>query len=167
MAMTQTLKPEWSVLYTRARAEKKMGEYCRKHAFEYFLPLRKESKIYQRRKVEVWKPLFPGYIFVKHNSPARIKILESKVIVKIIPVPDQQKFVKEIENLKIALTINPELVACPAIVEGASVRVKEGPFMGIEGIVEKIKSQTRVIVAVSSIGQGVPVEIDSVNLEFL
>ncbi len=164
MQQTEAL---WNVIYTKARAEKKMGEYCQSHNFEYYLPLRKEIKVYQRRKVEVWKPLFPGYIFVKYAPAARIKLLESKIIVKIIHVPDQQKFIREIKNLKMVLNLNPEISACPTLTEGTAVRIKEGPLMGIEGIIEKIKNRTRVIVSVSSIGQGVPIEIDSWNLEFI
>ena len=40
----------WNVLYLRPRTEKKMADYAQGLGLEFYLPLRKETKVYQRRR---------------------------------------------------------------------------------------------------------------------
>jgi transcription antitermination factor NusG len=48
-----------------------------------------------------------------------------------------------------------------------TVRITEGPFQGLEGIVVKAKGGARVIINVDMIGQGVAIEADEDILECL
>ena len=54
----------WYVSHVKPRCEKKLVEYCTHHGITSELPLRQETKIYQRRRVTVQKPVFPGYAFL-------------------------------------------------------------------------------------------------------
>lgn len=197
----------WYVLHVRPRCEKKMAAYCSTLPLQHYLPLRVERKKYQRRQVEVWKPLFPCYIFAHFRPEQRISILQSGQIIRILEVKDQIKFINEIEQIRKALGANPTLQACPAITTGMTVRIIAGPFQGLEGIVIKAKAQasavapsvapgamegrqgatqasprrvadkspqapprrgqSRVIINVDMIGQGVAIEADEDILECL
>ncbi|MBU4198465.1 MAG: hypothetical protein KKG09_08795 [Verrucomicrobia bacterium] len=165
--MSDTGPPAWYVLHTRPRCEKKLEDYCRVYHLEHYLPLRKEVKVYQRRKVEVRKPLFPGYVFARFDCSQRVGVLRSRQVVRVLTVGDQAGFICEINQIRKALTIEPTLGACPALKRGARVRIVIGPFQGLEGVVSAFKGQTRVVLNVNLIGQGVPVEVTPDMLERL
>ena len=150
----------WYVLHVRAKCEKKVADLCSKHHLNCYLPLSLEKKIYQRRKVEVWKPLFPNYLFAQFRPEQRIIILQSIKIVRILEVKDRDKFINEIEQVRKALEVNPALYACPAITVGTMVKIISGSFQGLEGIVVQTNKCTRVVLNVQMIGQGVSIEID-------
>lgn len=148
----------WHVLHVRPRCEKKLAIYCDSANLEHYLPLRTERKFYQRRKVEVWKPLFPGYVFASFSPLQRVLVLKSQQIVRVLGVNDQIGFLDELNQIRKALEVNPGLSACPAVVRGTRVRIIAGPFQGLEGIVSTLKGQTRVVLNVNMVGQGVPLE---------
>lgn len=157
----------WQVLHLRSRCEKKAAAYCAAAGLTHYLPLRREKKKYQRRQVEVWIPLFPGYLFVQLHPEQRALILRSGQVARILEVKDQLKFVSEIEQIRKALEAEPGLSACPAITAGQMVRITAGPFQGLEGIVAKDKGGERVILNVEMIGQGVAIEAAKDILERL
>jgi len=157
----------WQVLHLQSRCEKKVAAYCARACLPCYLPLRLEKKKKQRRQVEVWKPLFPGYIFAQFGPEQRAFILRSGQVARILEVRDQPKFLNEIEQVRKALEAEPCLSACPAITVGIMVRITAGPFQGLEGMVAKDKGCERVILNVEMIGQGVAIEADKNILEQL
>ena len=157
----------WHVLHVRPRCEKKLAKYCDSVNLEHYLPLRTERKVYQRRKVDVLKPLFPGYVFAKFNAFQRILVLKSQQIVHILQVKDQVGLINELNQIRQALEVDPCLNACPAVEQGTLVRIISGPFQGMEGMVATLKDQTRVVLNVDIIGKGVPLVTDLDILERL
>ena len=155
----------WTVIHARPRCEKKVADHCEVAKVEYYLPLRKESKVYQRRRVVVWKPLFPGYLFVNMDSEQREEVLKCNRIARVLEVADEAQLLRELDQIRQALTVDPSLRATRAFREGARVYVRSGPFQGIEGIVQKIQGVTRVILNVDMMGQGVAVEVDDAAVE--
>lgn len=157
----------WHVIHVRPRCEKKLAEYCTATTIENYLPLRYERKVYQRRKVEVSKPLFPGYVFSGFNANQRVHILKSGHIVRLIKVTDPVRFLRELDQIRAALSANPGLTACPALERGMRVRILSGPLQGVEGMVASLKGETRVVLNVEMIGQGAAVEVGPEMLERL
>jgi len=162
---------DWNVLHVKPRCEKKMAEYCRYYGVEYYLPLRQETKVYQRRKVAVEKPVFPGYVFVgllpaEREIPAqRETVVKCGSLVRIIEVRDQARFLHEISQVRQALTIDSTLGASSSIVKGKPVRILSGPFQGLEGVVSSVHGVTRVVLNVDMIGQSVRVDADADMIE--
>ncbi len=157
----------WYVLHTRPRCEKKIAAYCATLPLPYYLPLRMERKKYQRRQVEVWKPLFPGYVFVRFRAEQKVTLLQSGQVARVLEVKDQERFAGEIEQIRKALGADPALRACQAITAGMKARITAGPFQGLEGMVVKSRAGARVIINVDMIGQGVAIEVDEDMLECL
>ena len=155
----------WNVLYLRPRCEKKMGRHCEKLGLKFYLPLRQETKIYQRRKVTVGKPVFPGYFFVSYDRRGRLDLLKTNHIVKILQAPNERKLLHELAQIRKALCVDSTLKACTALKKGRRVRILTGPFMGLEGMVWSLKRNSKVRLNVEMIGQAVAVEIDREFLE--
>ena len=156
---------DWYVLHVRPRCEKKMAEYCRLNRFKYYLPLRQETKIYQRRKVTVEKPLFPSYVFVTFDDDGRMVLLKTNNIVRILKPHSRRQLLYELAQIRRALAVDPCLSPISALRKGHRVRIKGGPFMGVEGIVSSVKGKAKVCLNVDMIGQAVAVEVDRELLE--
>jgi len=155
----------WNVLHLRPRCEKKMAEYCKVHGLDCYLPLREETKIYQRRKVTVQKPLFPGYFFASFDADGRPTLLKSNHIVRILEMRDERQLVYELDQIRQALAVDPGLGTCAALKQGRKVRILAGPFMGVEGVVSGLKGPVKVRLNVDMIGRAVAVEVDRDYLE--
>lgn len=155
----------WHVLHSKPRCEKKLDEFLGALIIEKYLPLRSEIKIYQRRKVFIEKPLFPSYMFACFPPDKRIAVLQSRMLVRILPVYDQAGLVNNLRQIKLALADNPYIKAASILSKGDRVRITSGPLQGVEGIVNVLKGATRVFLLVESIGQGVAVEVDPASLE--
>lgn len=163
--MTAYEEATWHVLHVKPRCEKKMAEYCGVHALTSELPLREETKVYQRRRVTVHKPVFPGYVFIRFSAAERVDVLKSNLVVRDLPVVDQAQFVRQLDQIRQALSVDPTLDACAAFTAGRRVRIAAGPFMGLEGVVQTVRGKTRVMLNVEMIGQALSVEVGIETLE--
>ena len=145
----------WQVLYLRPKSEKKMGRICDNIDIEYYLPLRKEAKVYQRRQVVVHKPVFPGYFFLSLDGPddKRSRLTDSKLILKFMRPEKEQILIDQLTQVRMALTVDPSLGATKHLAKGKKVRIITGPFQGITGIIENLRGSAKVILNVDIIGQ--------------
>jgi len=158
---------DWFVLYLRPRTEKKMAEFCKLHRWAFYLPLRRETKIYQRRKVTVEKPVFPGYFFVSADADGRLSLQKTNHIVRILQPSSQRRLLHELAQVRKALRVDPALATCPAMAAGRRVRIQAGPFTGIEGVVQNVKGKAKVCLNVEMIGRAVAVEVAREFLELV
>ena len=155
----------WHVLHVKPRCEKKMDDYCTAHGVVCDLPLREETKVYQRRRVTVRKPVFPGYAFAAFDTEQRATVLKSNLIVRILPVQDQARLIRELEQVRQALAVDPTLDACAAYQAGKRVLIRSGPFQGLEGVVQVVKGRAKVVLNVEMIGRALAVEVGIELLE--
>ncbi len=159
---------DWKVLHIHPRAEKRVAEECEAIGLEYYLPLRRTIRVYQRRKVEFYLPLFPGYIFVNLNPDKKNNLLKFGHIVRILPVKRPISLLRQLVMVRKAIADNPEISAVTPVKTGEIVKVSSGPLLGCEGYVTKIKRKSQRIVlniCVEMIGQALPIEIDLAFVE--
>ena len=157
----------WFVLYLKPRCEKKVGLFCRIQDIEHYLPLRTETKIYQRRKVIVEKPVFPGYFFVSTDDKGRVNLLKTNNVLRTLVPSHEESLLYELDQVRKALMVDPTLGSCVALERGRRVRIKGGPFMGIEGVVYGLKGLAKVCLNVEMIGRAVAVEVNREFVEVL
>jgi transcription antitermination factor NusG len=155
----------WQVLYLRPRCEKKMAAFAHGMGMDYRLPLRRHTRIYQYRKVTFDVPLFPGYFFVCADERERDELLKTSNVARIIVPTDEARLLYELEQIGKALAADPTLGVCRALRRGTRVRIRNGPFTGVEGVVRAIRDNNKVRLNVDMIGQAVAVEADRDFLE--
>lgn len=155
----------WCVVHVRPRCEKKIAEYCRVLGAESYLPLRSETKVYQRRKVTVDKPVFPGYVFASFDRAQRLGLLKTNQVVRFLETDDEGQLLHELEQVRAALAVDPSLGADAALERGRAVRITGGPFMGVEGWVQEMRRHNKVCLNVDMIGRAVVVEVAREYLE--
>lgn len=144
-----------------------MAEHCALLGIDHYLPLREETKIYQRRRVTVTKPVFPGYFFCSLTPELKQQILTTNHILRFMVPQDTRVLIRQLVHLRRALRVDPRLRSRNALQRGKRVRIKHGPFMGVEGVVYMIKNVTSVCLNVELIGQAVVVEVDQDSIEVL
>jgi len=155
----------WKVIHLKPNTEKKFTEYCKRFDITCYVPMRKTTRTYQRRKLIVELPVFTGYAFACYSEPKRLEILQSNYIVKVIVPYKPRQFVRELIMVRRALRVDPTLKSAPSFEEGQLVRITSGPFMGTEGIVNRIAGNMRVMLNVSIIGQALKIEVQQDDIE--
>ncbi len=157
----------WFVLHLRTRSEKKVASVCEAHGIECYLPLRTETKIYQRRKVTVHKPMFPGYLFVCYEPEERKTVLQTGHIIRIMQPASEEALIHQLDQIRMALEADETLGVADAIIKGRRVRITGGSFMGIEGIVESSHKKDIVHLNIEMLGQAALIKIDRDYVELM
>ncbi|MEX0892692.1 MAG: UpxY family transcription antiterminator [Gemmatimonadota bacterium] len=164
-------EPSWYACYTRSRHEKRVETMLCRGGFESFLPLvPRETQWKDRKKVVAW-PLFPSYVFGRFRETEIHRVLGIPGLATVVrsngrPVaihPDEIENVRCFANALVNAKV--ELVVRPFLAEGQWVRVKEGPFQGVKGVVVEQRNRRRVLIGLKAIGQGLEVDFDVALLE--
>jgi transcription antitermination factor NusG len=156
-------KPSWFAVYTRSRHEQSVKRQLDRKGVEGFLPTYSRVSQWRDRKKVIELPLFPSYLFVKVPPINRGEVLTAFGVVGFVgdgctplPVPEDQ-----ILNIHRLLETGLKYDPHPYLQIGHRVRIANGPLEGIEGILSRKKSHSRLIVSIDLIGRSVSVEIDS------
>ncbi len=127
----------WLALYTKPRQEFKAAIQLESVSIEYYLPTFTAMKKWSDRKKKIIEPLFRSYIFIHVAEKERMLAVFQKAIVKTVSfngkpsvIPDWQ-----IENIKKMLIESPEVFVTNKIEVGTKVKIVDGPFKDVIGVV--------------------------------
>jgi transcriptional antiterminator RfaH len=160
---------QWYALYLRSRFEKRVEEELSRKEIETFLPLIEEVHVWSDRKKKVMEPLFRGYVFVKTDLRNKEAILQTDGVVKFVSIRTQPSPIPEnqIEWLR-RIIGEPVSVKRENYFEvGERVRVTAGPLLGVEGVIIRHQTETRVVISLTAIAQSVSVQVPSGLLEII
>ena len=158
---------DWHVLRTKSRQEKALASHLVASGIEYFLPLLSVSKYYGGRKAIVEQPLFPGYLFLRGSLDDAYVADRTRRVAQIIPVRQQESLARELWNIHVALSGQAPLDPFPYLEAGVRVEVREGPFRGLQGLIESRARRDRLILQVDMLGRAVSLEIEPSLLDVL
>jgi transcription antitermination factor NusG len=163
-----SLPSRWYAAHTYPRHEKKIAEHLTHRALDFFLPLYSSVRRWNDRTSEVRLPLFPGYIFVHIPISRRFEVLGVPGVVHLVsfrqqplPIPDE-----EIQLLRESIA-HRKAEPWPYLSVDSTVRITKGPLQGLEGIVQRRKNRTRIIVCVDALARSISVELEACDLECL
>ncbi len=157
----------WHAVYTYPQHENAVAEQLKTRCVEAFLPTFLSRRQWKDRRVEIARPLFPGYVFTRIAWGDRIKVVSIPSVVRILSFNGRPADIsdQEIENIRLCVEGGVTLESHPFPAVGERVRVISGAFEGVEGIVLDRKSKCKIVVSISLIHQAVALEIDSEHLE--
>lgn len=157
---------EWFVAHTRPRCEKKLLAWCQREGKSVTLPCYQTIHKYRGKVVRFEKPLFPGYAFLHLAKTEPREVAQSDYVVRVLTVVDQELFRSQLADILQALeSCSEKIQVVPEIGEGSRVRVKHGPFRGMEGWVEKRYGTSTVLFRLDFIGQAAAVQVEAWELE--
>jgi transcription termination/antitermination protein NusG len=155
-------EPHWYAAYTRAQHEKSVAAELGMREVEHFLPLYSCVRRWKDRRVTLESPLFPGYVFVRLALRERLRVLQVPSVVRLVGFSGQPAALpdSEMEIMRSGLSQGSRAEPHPFLTVGRQVRIVGGPFAGLEGVLRRKKSGTRVIVSLGLIQRSVAVDVD-------
>ena len=164
-APSELAERRWLALYTKARQEKSLARELLKYGIPFYLPLVRKTSVARGRKRTSLVPLFGGYIFLFGSEEERVRTLTTNRISRILAVEDPDQLVFDLRQLRQLIAANAPLTIESRLGPGQRVRVRQGPFAGLEGTVLKRRGETRLLVSINFLQQGASVEIDDFMLD--
>jgi transcription antitermination factor NusG len=164
-------RKRWYAVQTRSNFEKRSSGELSAKGIDVYLPALSEVHQWKDRAREIETPLFRGYLFVRltDSLDARWQVLRSSGVVRILgrgaesePVPDP-----EIEGIRKLLQTRIPFARHDYLREGVRVRVRHGALQGVEGILLRVRNQSRLVISVELLSQSVSTEIDADNAELI
>jgi transcription termination/antitermination protein NusG len=160
----------WYVIYVKAHHEfVAAGELARKGIRNYLPSVRRVNQWKDRRKL-VEYPLFPGYVFVQapEQPGAYLQVLQTRGVVSFVslePGTPAPVSCEEINALKLLIGSNMDLDVYPALKEGTSVRIKNGPLNGVQGLLSRKENELVFSINVELLGRSVAVKVAPQDIE--
>jgi transcriptional antiterminator RfaH len=164
------LEKKWHVLWTNARAEKKVFERLQECNIEAFLPLQKTIRHWKDRKKIIEIPLFPSYLFVNVSNKNYFSALNIQGAARFIYFEGKAATIseKQIDTIKLFLNQNiPVEVTSGNVPPGSKVKIVSGALMGIEAEITNYLNKEVVVLRLDGIRQNMLVHIPSNFLEVI
>jgi len=164
LAMSQ---PQWYAVYTCANHEKRVAAELHARSVENFLPLYHSMRRWKDRRVPLDLPLFPGYVFVRLALCDRLRVVQVPSVVRLVGFGGVPAVLpeNEMEIVRAGLARGLRAEPHPFLTVGRRVRIVDGPFAGLEGILKQKKSGLRVVVSLELIQRSVAVDVDAADVE--
>lgn len=150
----------WYVIWSEARAEKKVAKRLEARGFDVWLPTTTQKRRWSDRWQMVTLPLFPGYLFASPGPEGYVPLLRTPGVLTLVKVglapaalsPTYVAQLKSVvENPSVAVEVVPE---GHNFVTGDEVLVREGPLAGWRGIVTEMRGARKLLVWVQGVGRG-------------
>jgi transcription antitermination factor NusG len=153
---------QWFALVVKPRFDKAVAQALESKGYETLVPVYKKYHKYGGRSKQFELPLFPGYVCCRFDVQARLPILTTPGVVRVlgvrnVPVPLSDT---EINSLQTAIKSQLPVQPCPFVNAGQRVRIHSGVLAGVEGIVLGLKGGLRLILSITLLQRSVLLEID-------
>ena len=161
----------WYVLYTRPNFEKIIDKRLKEHGFNSYLPLQKELRQWNDRKVWIETPLFKSYIFLKTSIRKKDLVFKITGILNYVRFGSQLPIIseQEIDRIKqLCLYQGKILIELENSRVGEEVEIREGPLAGLHGILTGVNDTKKVCIHIESLNcfASVVIGSDSVSLKY-
>jgi transcription antitermination factor NusG len=163
----ELLESPWYAIYTRHQHEKMVAQILTSKGFNTFLPLYATTHKWKDRTKTLSLPLFPCYVFLKGDIDRRLQIVTTPGISGLVSSGGQPAAIPnaEIEAIQRVIESGTQVEAHPFLKCGNRVRVKCGPLAGIEGILVRKKSVSRLVLTVEILGTAAAIEVSAFQVE--
>jgi transcription antitermination factor NusG len=156
----------WYAAYTCTNHERRVAQQLAERQVENFLPLYRSVRHWKDRRKELQLALFPSYVFVRMDVANRLRVLQLPGVVNLVSfgglpaaLPDS-----EIEGLRNGLMSDGRVESHPYLAAGRRVRIVDGPFSGIEGVIVRRRDKLRVVLSISLIQRSVAIEVSECDI---
>jgi len=161
--------PHWYALRTKYRHEKKVDNRLQEKGLTSYLPLNTVYHKWSDRQKKITVPLFSCYVFVYMIMKDQLRILQTDGAVNLVsfngkpsPIPENQ-----IDAIKLVLGEKNTVEQVRSFTPGKKVRIKQGVFKGLEGVLVENKNNYRFVICIDSINQGIALDIGMNDLELV
>ena len=151
------MSKEWFILQYKSNSHHLAVKNLARQGFEIFLPLHDSTSRKLSRFINISKPLFPGYMFIKfdkaesewhkiNNTYGVSRLITFNSILKSIPT-------RFIESLMKRYDSSGKLIPIEKLKKGDQVTVLTGPFASFIATVEKYEGDQRIWLLMNFMGR--------------
>lgn len=154
--------PTWFALYTRAHRERTVKHCLQSRGLFALLPEFKSEGGTSR-------PLFPGYVFVQTTWHQRRIAVQIPSVVHMVHFSGEPAVIPE-DQLKpylLADALGVPLVPWPYLKAGTRVKVRAGPFKGIEAVLDRRRRGSRLVLNIDMFARAAAIEVDADLVEIV
>ncbi|MGD9647722.1 MAG: transcription termination/antitermination protein NusG [Pirellulales bacterium] len=155
----------WWAVYTKPRQEKSLARQLLKSRIPFFLPLVPRAHLYRGSRRESFVPLFTGYLFLCGSDEQRLASLTTNRVLQTIAVENAAELVDDLAQIQRLIASRAPLTLEGRLLPGQHVRIKSGSLAGLEGTILTRRRESRLLVAVRFLQQGVSVDLEDFMLE--
>jgi transcriptional antiterminator RfaH len=158
----------WWAFYVLSRREKDFMRRLQALEVAFYAPLltkRSRSPAGRMRTSQV--PMFSGYVFVNGDDEARRTALTTNCVSRWLDVPDGPQLTHDLLQIHRLIAAGAPLTPEARLQPGQNVRIRRGPFAGLEGTIDKRHGETRLLVAVRFLQQGASMQLEDCEVEAL
>ena len=158
----------WWLIYTKSRQEKQLMRHLRKLDLPHYAPQiahRRRSPSGRIRTTYV--PLFNNYVFLCGQDDLRYQAVCTGCVQKATAISDVAMFVRDLRRIRDLINLGVPLTLESRLEAGQHVRVRSGAFAGYEGTILRREQETRLLVSVHFMEQGVSVKLEDCQLELI
>ena len=151
----------WYAIYTKSRYEKKVAEELIRRGVEVYCPVVKRERQWSDRKKVVEEPLFKSYVFVHLEEKDRHQVFGVPGFVRYLYYLQQPAIVKNEEIAVIRDLLNDyegQELSLQEFTAADRVKLKSGPFMDAEAVVQQLTSKFKVEVLIEALGVKIVVD---------
>ena len=158
---------KWIAIYTKSRHEQIVVNELSKKDIESFCPMFKERRQWSDRKKWVHFPLFRSYVFARIHLKENIFVLQTIGVNKIVKFQNKISIIPDqvINDIKNIVDGGYKIQQVDYFIKGDEVSVISGPLKGLNGIIQDLKGDSRLIMKVEAIRQAFSIEISSEQLK--
>jgi transcription antitermination factor NusG len=158
----------WNVLHVVSNHEKRVAQHLAVRSVEYYLPLYSERVKWTDRSVVTERPLFSGYVFVRSLLQNRLNILSTPGVLRVLGDGERDMVsAEELDKIREGLASGLLLRPHANVSVGTRVRVRDGVFGGVEGVVTELRKQCRVVISLSVVCQCFSLQLELGDIEVL
>lgn len=158
----------WWLLYTKSRQEKQLMRHLRRLQLPHYGPQIAHRRRSPAGRVRTtYAPLFNNYVFLCGGDESRYKAICTGCVQKATEITDVSEFVEDLKQIRDLIDLGVPLTIESRLEAGQNVRVRSGSFAGYEGTVLRREQETRLLVSVRFMDQGVSVKLEDCQLELI
>jgi transcriptional antiterminator RfaH len=163
----------WYLVHTKPAGESVARENLERQCYDVYLPRIVESVHRGERRIDRTVPLFPRYLFLRlqEGQQALAPVASTIGVSSIVRFGSRYTIVPDSVVCELQARADPQsglhrLNRESRLKPGAAVRIRRGPFEGLEGVFERAAGADRVVVLLNLLGQAsqVCVSRDSILL---
>ena len=156
----------WYVLHVTANHEKRVVQHLNARAVENYLPLYTERSQWTDRTVQLERPLFAGYVFIRFSPLQRLSVLSTPGVLQLLGGNGCHTVSgEELERIRLGLANGYLLRPHSGMEIGTNVRVRGGIFDGVSGVITELRQQCKVIIGLSAVQRCFSLEIGIEHLD--
>ena len=161
MVQESEIKKNWFALYVKPRHEFKVRDELEYISIQNYLPVTTKIRQWSDRKKKINEPLLKGYIFIYADEKERLSSLENISVIKCICDHGRPAKIPvwQIVNLQNMLNHDCEFSVFDGLVKGTTIEIVEGPFKGVQGVLEKTETVNNLAVSIDLLNRSVVVHL--------